>query len=124
MPQLSKQNFTARTRSIYHAAITIKPITTKPITIKLSIEDECQSTNDLGMMLQAAIERSTSTPWRSVAPTVAVERVEPYRALVVRGEDLRAVEGWRREVNCNCVPKEKKRGEITLTLEPLIPLDV
>ena len=111
MPQPSHHNSAGKT-SLHHQAI----------TIKLSADEQLQCIEDLGVMLQTAIERSTSTPWRSVSPTVAVERVEPYRALVVRGDALREVEGWQREVNCECIPEEDKRREITLTLEPSVPL--
>lgn len=90
------------------------------ITIRLGRDDRCS--NDLGLMLQNAIERSTNTPWRSVSPTVAVERVEPYRALVIRGDNLRQVEGWRMGADCESTSSVINRQEITITLQPIITL--
>jgi hypothetical protein len=101
----------------------LQSIPTQAVTIKLSMDEQWQFEADLGVMLQTAIERTTSTPWRSVSSTVAVERIEPYRTLVVRGDDLRQVERWQRELNCSCIPHSEKRRELTLTLEPKIPLE-
>lgn len=50
---------------------------------------------DVNLLLLLELERSTQTPWRLVCPGVAVERIEPYRTLVLSPGVLSKLRDWR-----------------------------
>ena len=87
------------------------------ITLSIVPLDWERSVGDAGAALLGALERNTHTAWRLVCPTVAVERVEPYRTLVLSAAALQALREqqhlWREQP-----PTSDLQRQLTQDLQP------